>query len=51
MLKEMVFLRAPYMKREELDVNSPKAVTLPHGAMIAMGSLAYIAAAAIWAPR
>jgi prepilin peptidase CpaA len=51
MLKEMVFLRAPYMKREELDVNSPKAVTLPHGAMIAMGTLAYIAAAAIWAPR
>ncbi len=51
MLKEMVLLRAPYMKREELDVNSPKAVTLPHGAMIAMGTLAYIAAAAIWAPR
>ena len=51
MLKEILFLRAPYMKKEELDVRSPKAVTLPHGVMIALGSLAYLTAAAIWAPR
>ncbi len=51
MLKEILFLRAPYMKKEELDVRSPKAVTLPHGVMIALGSLAFLAAAAIWAPR
>jgi hypothetical protein len=51
MLKEMVMLRAPYMKREELDVKSPKAVTLPHGVVIALGSLTYLAAALIWAPK
>ena len=39
------------VKKEELDVRSPKAVTLPHGVMIALGSLAFLAAAAIWAPR
>jgi prepilin peptidase CpaA len=51
MLKEMLFLRAPYMKKEELDVKNPKALTLPHGVMIAVGSIAYLVAAAIWAPR
>jgi len=51
MLKEILFLRAPYMKKEELDVRSSKGVKLPHGAMIALGSLAFLVAAAIWAPR
>ena len=51
MLKEMAFFRAPYMKREELDVKNPKAVTLPHGVMITLGSIAFLIAAAIWAPR
>lgn len=51
MLKEMAFLRAPYVKHEELDVKSPKAVKLPHGVMVAVGSVAFLAAAAIWAPR
>jgi len=51
MLKELLFLRAPYMKKEELDVKNPKAFTLPHGAMIAIGSLAFLAAGAIWGPK
>jgi len=51
MLKEILFFRAPYMKKEELDVKSPKAFTLPHGAMIAIGSLAFLAAGAIWGPK
>jgi prepilin peptidase CpaA len=50
MLKEMAFLRAPYVKHEELDLKSPKAVKLPHGVMVALGSVAFLAAAAIWAP-
>jgi prepilin peptidase CpaA len=49
MLKEMVMLRAPYLKREELDVKNPKAVTLPHGVVVAVGSLVYLIAASIWA--
>lgn len=51
MLKEMLMLRAPYMRREELDVTSPKAVTLPHGVVVALGALTYLAAALIWAPK
>jgi prepilin peptidase CpaA len=34
-----------YVEREELDVRSPKAVGLPHGAVIAVGTLFFLAAA------
>jgi len=51
MLKELVFFRPPYLKREELDVKNPKAVTLPHGVSVALGSVSYLVAAAIWAPK
>jgi hypothetical protein len=30
------------MTREELDVKSPKAVTLPHGFTIAIGCLIFV---------
>jgi prepilin peptidase CpaA len=48
---ELLKFRAPYVQREELDVKSPKAVTLPHGAVIAVGTIAFLIAAHIWAPR
>lgn len=51
MLKEMAYLRPPYLKREELDVKSRKGVSLPHGVMIAIGSVGFLAAAAIWGPK
>lgn len=51
MLKEMLSLRAPYMKKEELDVKNPRAATLPHGLVIALGSISFLVAAGIWAPR
>ncbi len=51
LVREIAYLRAPYMKQEELDVRSPKAVGLPHGAVVALGSLGWLAAMAIWAPR
>ena len=41
-LKELSQFRAPYMKREELDVHNPKAVTLPHGVSIALGVLVFV---------
>lgn len=51
LIRELAFFRAPYMKKEELDVRSPKAFGLPHGAVIALGSMAWLAALAIWTPR
>ena len=46
-LSELMRFRAPYLRREELDVNHPTAVTLPHGATIALGCLCFLAAAAL----
>ena len=44
--------RAPYKETPELDVSSDKAMRLPHGALIAIGTLGFLAAAAIhFAPR
>ena len=47
----LLTFRAPYARKEELDVTSQKAVKLPHGVMIAWGCLLFLAAAWIWAPR
>jgi prepilin peptidase CpaA len=41
-LRDLVQLRAPYRSSEELDVTTSKGMRLPHGAMIAVGSLAFI---------
>lgn len=51
MLNELAHFRPPYMRREELDLKSPKAVTMPHGVAIALGALSFLAGAWIWAPR
>ena len=39
---EMSHLRAPYVTREELSIKGEKAMTLPHGAAIAVGCLAFL---------
>lgn len=41
-LRELARFRPPHARREELDVHSPKAITLPHGAVIALGTIAYL---------
>lgn len=41
-LWEITHLRSPRGAGEELDIRSPKAVTLPHGAVIALGCLAFL---------
>jgi prepilin peptidase CpaA len=51
LFKQLAFFRAPYLKHEELDVHSPKAVGLPHAAMISLGALGFLAAAAVWTPK
>ena len=45
-LHEMKSGRPAYVAREELDVKNPKALGLPHGAVIAVGTLFFLAAAA-----
>jgi prepilin peptidase CpaA len=42
-LSEMKQGRPAYVQREELDVRSPKSVGLPHGAVIALGTLFFLA--------
>lgn len=39
LLTEMAHFRAPHVGKDELDINNPKAVTLPHGAIIALGTM------------
>lgn len=45
-LNEMKSGRPAYLAREELDVKNPKALGLPHGAVIAVGTLFFLAVAA-----
>jgi len=45
-LRRLVALKAPYEGNEELDVRSGKAMRLPHGAVIALGTLLYL----VWRP-
>lgn len=51
LVSEIVRLRPPYLHRSELDVGSDTALTLPHGATVALGVTTFLAAAAVWAPR
>ena len=44
-LNEMKSGRPAYAGKEELDVRSPKAMSLPHGAVIAIGTLFFLALA------
>ena len=46
LLNEMRRGRAAYVTREELDVHSPKSMGLPHGAVIAVSTIFYLALAA-----
>jgi prepilin peptidase CpaA len=41
-LTEMKQGRPAYIGREELDVRNPKSVGLPHGAMIALGTVVFL---------
>lgn len=41
-ISEMKSGRPAYMKKEELDVRSPKALGLPHGAVIAVGTIFFL---------
>jgi prepilin peptidase CpaA len=46
-VSEMAHFRPPHMRGEELDVRSPMSLRLPHGAVIALGCLAFLGAGAL----
>ena len=48
-VSEMKSLRPAYLAKEELDVRSPKALGLPHGAVIAVSSIFFLALSAHFA--
>jgi prepilin peptidase CpaA len=41
-IQDLIHFRAPYRSSDELDVTTTKGLRLPHGAMIAVGSVAFI---------
>lgn len=43
-VRELMSFRAPWLRREELDVNSPQALRMPHGLAIGLGIIAFLAA-------
>jgi prepilin peptidase CpaA len=45
-LSEMKNGRPAYLAKEELDVRSPRALGLPHGAVIALGTICFLALSA-----
>lgn len=47
----LVHHQAPYEANPALDVKNVAAVRLPHAIAIALGSIGFLAAAAIWAPK
>ncbi len=51
MLQSLRYGRAPYRDNPELDVGNEQALRLPHAVVIAVGTLAFIGSALIWAPR
>lgn len=50
-LGELVRFRRPHLTRQELQAGHEKAISLPHGAIIACACLAFLAATAVGLPR
>jgi prepilin peptidase CpaA len=44
-MRDLLHFQAPYKSSEELDVTSTKGLRLPHAAMIAVGTIAFLVAA------
>lgn len=47
-LNEILHFRAPYHSSQELDVRSAQGMRMPHGVAIALGSIAFLVARAVW---
>jgi prepilin peptidase CpaA len=51
LVRELASLRAPYLSKEELDIQSSKALRLPHGMVIALGVIAFLSFGPLWKLR
>jgi prepilin peptidase CpaA len=51
LLSQIVHLKAPYAATPELDVRTGQGVRLPHGAVIALGAMTFLAVARYMASR
>ena len=51
MVGEIMSFRAPYVRNDSLDLRSSRSMKLPHGVFIALGSLIFLGAAWLCAPR
>jgi prepilin peptidase CpaA len=50
-VRELGHFSAPYRRKEELDIHSARAMTMPHGAIVALGVTAFLVAGMFWAPK
>lgn len=50
-LVQLIYRQAPYKASPELDVGNERAFRLPHATVITFGTMIYLIADAIWAPR
>jgi len=44
---QLVRFRAPFLANQDLDIQSPKAITMPHGVTIAAGAIAFLIRASL----
>jgi prepilin peptidase CpaA len=50
-VQELSHLRAPFREHAEIDVRNPNALRLPHGAVIALGVIAFVSISKLLVPR
>jgi hypothetical protein len=47
-LMSIRYRQAPYSTNPELDVGTDQGVRMPHGVIIALGTIGYVVAKTIW---
>ncbi len=50
-VRELLALRPPYMRRADLQAGDPQAISLPHGSIITCASILFLVAVNLWAPH
>lgn len=50
-VRELLAFRPPYLTRADLEAGHEKAISLPHGSVIAAASVLFLVAINLWAPH
>ena len=50
-VRDLAHFLPPYRRTEELDIQNPRALTMPHGAILALGASGFLIAGMLWAPK